>query len=120
MSKAKKQCVYQDGWQEWGRDAGVGDGMSAPSRLLVSLHETEQAAEEDLAAVVAASRAHTSALVPGGNSRLPMLRSAEYDPLDFVPRQNRDEYVGQRYAALCGTLADEAVARRARLVAGNA
>lgn len=42
--KANHWCVYQDGWKQWGGDLAIGDGITAPSVVLVAICDTEEKA----------------------------------------------------------------------------
>jgi hypothetical protein len=119
-SKLPKWCVYQDAWKQWGSDLGIGDGLTAPSRLLVALCDSEEAARAIRDEVAVKNEANTAGLRPGSTARLACLSVGEYDPLEFVGQQARDNYTGQRFANLCRDLAGDAIERRKRLEAGNA
>lgn len=114
-SKLPAYCVYQDGWTEHYRDMGIGDGLTRPNRLLVATCDTEAEAEAIKGKL--ARIAERIPLIPGNGKSRPTFETGSYDPLDFVGSQNRDEYTGTRYAALCGRLADEAKTRFAEFVA---
>ena len=119
-SRLPKYCVYQHGWTEGYRDMGVGDGITAPSRLLIATCDTAEEAESLRERIRKASETKTGPLVSGSGNRLPVLASGKFDPLTFVGRQNRDEYDGKRLAALVGRLYTEAATRREKLENGNA
>lgn len=109
MTKAKKQwCVCASSLQDaTGRTYAPGDGITAGSARLYGLADTREEAEA-LRDRLEGGRLLQRARMPGDGQLYPELEVCEYDPLDFVGRQNRDEYTGKRYAALCGDLAERA------------
>jgi hypothetical protein len=117
MSQAKRQfCVYASTLiNAVGTTYAVGDGITAPSRRLYGLADTRQEAEA-IKAKLEAGRHMTRPRIPGDEKMWPELEVDEYDPLNFVGRQNRDDYTGKRYASLCGQLAETAERNMAALL----
>ena len=116
MAKAKKTwCVCASSLVDAvGRTYAPGDGITASSCRLYALADTREQAER-IKADLDGSRRMQESRMPGDGKMWPELEVCEYDPLDFVGRQNRDEYTGKRYAALCGRLAEEATKNAAGL-----
>jgi hypothetical protein len=109
-TKTKKAwCVYAAELVDAiGRTYASGDGITASTRRLYALADSEAEAEA-VKARLESTRLMTRARVPGDQTLYPVLAVDRYEPLDFVGRQDRDqESYGKRYAALCGRLADEA------------
>ena len=115
-TRLPSHCVYQHGWDEGYRDGAVGDGITTPSRLLIATCDSEEEAERLCEEMTRRVRDQVGPLVPGSNKRVPMFSAGEYNPLDYVGRQNRDqESFGKRYASLCGSLIAGADERRKSL-----
>lgn len=110
-----KYCVYASSLTDAaGRDSAPGDGITSPLRRLYGLAATKAEAEQILARLMA-SKTMNRARIPGDGHSYPELEIDEYDPLDFVGSQDRDNYAGKRYAALCGELEETAKRNAATL-----
>lgn len=116
MSKARKQwCVCAATLEDaTGRTYAPGDGITAASCRPYGLADTREQAET-LRQRLEATKHMQRARIPGDGRMWPVLEVCEYDPLDFVGRQDRDEYTGKRYAQLCGRLLEQAAKNVAAL-----
>lgn len=81
----------------------VGDGITAPSRKPYGFAETEAEAEATKDRLLA-GKYMQGPRMPGNGKLYPAFEVEKFNPLDFVGRQNRDEYTGKRLANLCGDL----------------
>jgi len=102
MTKMKaKFCVYASTLVDAiGRTSAPGDGITRSCRRLYALAATRQEAEAALARLNARPSMQ-KARIPGDPFLKPELEIDEFNPLDFVGRQDRDNYTGKRYAQLC-------------------
>lgn len=91
MTTETKYCVYLHGWTEGYRDCGIGDGITQPSRLLMATCDTEQEAIDLRQQFDAEMKRQIPALIPGSGKRRPLFDVGEFEPLVFVPWQNRDQ-----------------------------
>lgn len=118
MSKSKlpTHCVYIVGWEDSARRyAAVGDGITSPSRLLLMVCSSAEEAELRMREILDRCERDIGPRIPGDAKRMPELCAGEFDPLDFVGSQNRDQYTGKRYANLCADLLSKATTRLGKL-----
>jgi len=110
MAKIKKWCVMASHGEDATRqEYAFGDGITAPSRRLYAICGTKEEAEYACAALYC-SKTMTKARMPGDGIIYPHLEVREFDPLDYVGSQNRDQYTGLRYKNLVRDLHEKAKA----------
>jgi hypothetical protein len=116
MSKSKaKWCVYASSQTDAvGADYAFGDGVTASTCRVYAICDGEDEARRALSRL-RASKSMRRTMTPGDGRMRPDLAVAEFDPLDFVGRQNRDEYHGQRLARLVASLYESAARNAAAL-----
>lgn len=114
--KAKKQfCVCASTLiDSVGRTFAAGDGITSALNRIYAITDTLAEAESAKAQLMR-SATFQRPRMPGDGRMVPELEVCPFDPLDFVGRQNRDDYTGKRYAALCGQLAADAKKNAASL-----
>ncbi len=119
-SKMPMWCVCQTGWNDGETTNAVGDGITSPTRLLISYHYSEAEAARELERLVA-TFPPARKVVAGGRYRRPLLEVGAFAPLDFVAGENRDNYSSEtRRNILTGQLLDECVDRRRAILDGSA
>ena len=105
----KKWCVYASCQSDaTGRDYSFGDGITSSLSRIYAVCDTKAEAEAALERMLQGKHMQR-ARIPGDGLMWPELTVGVFDPLDFVGRQNRDDYYyGKRLAALRRELSERA------------
>jgi hypothetical protein len=104
-------CVYSAGGEDAaGEPYGYGDGYKKSAWRLYGLADTREDAEAMLAEFKRGPLL-SEPRIAASRKMYPLLEVREYDPLDFVSDQSREEggYSDRQISALCERLATDAI-----------